>query len=731
MQVLLYNRSYLLLECALTLLLSFVLLTTVAFAQEWSQVSADTDSTLNGVYFTDRNMGWAVGNSGTIIHTSDGGDSWTNQNSRTSEQLNSVYFFDEFTGWIAGNNNLVLFTENGGEQWTERRPSSVSGQHIMDISFADWKRGWAAGGPGGHIYYTDNSGLTWQRQASVSPDEIISSLLSLDHETSYAVYGNKIVSDDNQSQWNEIQPLAESDSFLAEDLFFINDSTGWVIGNDNRSGIILQTEDGGNQWTEIERIEHSQFQSIVFADDERGIIVGTEGVILQTNNGGETWEPTGSETDKDLNDITFADPGNGWIIGEEGTLLRFLDSEIPDISYYKSIYPSIQLSNESEAVELLQRAQQYGDAALAQEDPSMRAPHYGRLLASTGQVEQFFVDSENQYASQIPTLLKHYWAIEHNEGAEIFNEWLENEGEPQQIERSKKHLQNAIAIQPDSVHSYVSLSYVNLHLNDNEGAISAMETAINLMDVPDLDHYTALIELYQSEQRLSEALEVNKKAIEEYPEEDSLYELLVNIYLDQGKVEEAVDYLTTLIERDSDSPNYYFIRGAQLQYLALNKLEEALRLYEEVWALREELQTDLAPEDRNEIENRIDSLMQEVNELESDGIEYADQAISDLEKVEELDPESYNVQGIIGSIYHNRASIFYQMRTLTADQNEAQKFDSTITNSLEEAKTHYEQAVTQDPDESTYWEALYYIYLDLGLEDQAEQIVRNEHFENT
>lgn len=713
------------------LLLFLILSSTHAVAQDWSPVSTATDSTLNGVYFTDRNMGWAVGEGGTVIHTSDGGDSWTKQESGTTEQLNKIYFFDELTGWVAGNNNLVLYTENGGEQWTERRPSSVSDQHITDVSFIGWKRGWAAGGPGGHIYYTDNSGLSWQRQASVSPDGTISAIQAIDHQTAFAMHNNQVLfAGVSQSDWEDSYSISESISFSASDFYMMNDTLGWVIGNEPSTGIILQTVDGGQEWNEVEQIENSQLRSITFVDEENGFVVGTTGTVIKTENGGESWEQVNIDSDSDLNDISFVDSGNGWIVGTDGVMYRLLASEIPDITYYLNRYPSVQITDEAEALDLLHRAQQYGDIAQQQEDPNMRAPHYGRMLAAIDEVDEYFGDSENEYTSQIPTILNHFWAIEHNEGAELFNESLEQDNNSQQIINAKIYLKNATTIQPDSTISYVSLANVYLTLDDIPSAISAMENAIDRMDVPDLEHYVLLIDLYHTQEKINEAIELSKKAINHHPEEYELYEILVNLFLDQGEIQEAISYLNILIDEDPEEPSYYLVRGAQLQYVALNGLEEALRLYEEVWMLREELETDLPPSERQEIENEISILLQEVHTLKNDGTKYANLAISDLEEINDLISNNYEANGIIGSIYHNMASILYQMRTLTPGQEEAQQFDSIITANLEEAKDHYEKAVTSNPEEPSYWEALYYIYLDLGMEDQAEQVARNENFEN-
>ncbi len=726
----LINRSYLLVKYAFIFLAYLIISSSQVFGQEWSQITAVSDSTFNSVYFTDRNMGWAVGNNGAIIHTSDGGDTWTNQNSRTSEHLNSVYFFDEFTGWIAGNNNLVLFTENGGEQWVERRPSSVSDQDIKDILFADWKRGWAVGGPGGHIYYTDNSGLTWQRQTSVSADGTVNSIYTHNHETFYAIFGNQITFADGQGNWEEIQFLTESDFFTAEDLFFIDEENGWVVGNDQSGGKFFKTEDGGNQWEEIKFISDGEFRSIIFSENEKGFVVGTGGTLLHTSNGGASWEVIESGTEKDLNDITFADPGNGWIVGTDGILLRFLDSEIPDISYYKSHYPSVQLSDDTEAELLLLRGQKYGNAAQAYDDPRMRMPQYGRLLAAIEIVDQYVGNNQNDISTQAEIILNHFWAVEHNEGAELFNEMAEENGDSHQIEKSRYHLQNAIHIQPDSAVSYLSLAFVNHRLNDIPQAISAMESAIDRMEVPEVDHYIFLVELYHSQQQLSDGIELNKEAIEAYPEEYALYETIVDLFLNQGEIEEAVRYLNILIQEFPENPSYYFVRGAQLQYIALNMLEESLRLYEEVWALREELVSEPQPSEERKIEDQITKLLQEVDVLKNEGNGLANQAVSDMEKLAELNLGSLEIYGIIGSLYHNKASILYQMRTLTPDQEEAQQFDSTIADNLDKAREHYERALTQNPDESSYWEALYYIYLDLGMEEQAEQIVRNEYFKN-
>jgi photosystem II stability/assembly factor-like uncharacterized protein len=76
---------------------------------------------LNGVDMISPTEGWAVGDVGTILHTSDGGATWANQASGTTEPLNAVRFLDASHGWAIG--NVMLWTDDGGTS----RPTATRG----------------------------------------------------------------------------------------------------------------------------------------------------------------------------------------------------------------------------------------------------------------------------------------------------------------------------------------------------------------------------------------------------------------------------------------------------------------------------------------------------------------------------------------------------------------------------------------------------------------------------
>jgi len=102
---------------------------------------------------------------------------------------------------------------------------------------------------------------------------------------------------------------------------FINDQTGWVVGED---GIILHTIDGGDSW-EVQYPTDKDLRSVDFVDEMTGWAVGKSGTILHTVDGGTSWSEQNSETSKTLYSVIFIDENSGWVAGKSGTILQTND----------------------------------------------------------------------------------------------------------------------------------------------------------------------------------------------------------------------------------------------------------------------------------------------------------------------------------------------------------------------------------------------------------------------
>jgi photosystem II stability/assembly factor-like uncharacterized protein len=83
---------------------------------EWRQASTGIfrDGTFLHVSAPSANVIYVCGSNGMIYKSSNGGDNWTDQKVQTNRNVNAIYFFDENHGFAVGDSGLILHTSNGG-----------------------------------------------------------------------------------------------------------------------------------------------------------------------------------------------------------------------------------------------------------------------------------------------------------------------------------------------------------------------------------------------------------------------------------------------------------------------------------------------------------------------------------------------------------------------------------------------------------------------------------------
>ncbi|MBS1493404.1 MAG: T9SS type A sorting domain-containing protein [Bacteroidetes bacterium] len=120
-----------------------------------------------------------------------------------------------------------------------------------------------------------------------------------------------------QSGWQS--PNASPIGGEYNDIFFIDNYTGWIVGN---SGLIMKTEEGGAYWNVKEINGSYNLNSVYFVNVLTGVAVGTKGKILRTTNGGDSWVSISSVSNQDLNGVIFWDEMNGLICGDTANVLK-------------------------------------------------------------------------------------------------------------------------------------------------------------------------------------------------------------------------------------------------------------------------------------------------------------------------------------------------------------------------------------------------------------------------
>lgn len=223
---------------AAALAVAAVLTLFVAPAVLAPSVPGEGQWTMRGLAFGNAEHGCAVGWSGTVWLTADGGQSWKRADSAAVAALQDVAYAGPERVWAAGLDGTLVHSSDAGRTWAKS-------EKLLDrfdaVAFATRYTGCAAGG--GAILSTSDGGLSWSRSA-----------------------------------------LPEG--LRIRDVAFVTEAVAWAVGDE---GAVLRSADGGRTWRRVVVPSDRSHLSVAFADARRGWIVGLEGTVLSTTDGGESW----------------------------------------------------------------------------------------------------------------------------------------------------------------------------------------------------------------------------------------------------------------------------------------------------------------------------------------------------------------------------------------------------------------------------------------------------------
>ena len=314
-----------------------------AFSQTpyWKKHQSPVNVTLRNLIFIDSLTGWAAGDYGTIIHTTDGGKNWEIQNSSVQTFILDIHFINKDVGWaltwkdVFPFNSVILKTTNGGTEWSaEDYPDNSA--LMRTIFFFDSLNGFIGGS---HIAYTSDGGNNWTKavidsgQLSALP---VIRFKFLNREFGYACGGRIDLAGviwrttNSGLNWWSIPVSADEifDVFIFDSLHAISlsgDPEGFFgIAN-------IKTSNAGLSWTS----ESLPLFGLSFAIDFRTINEGWSASgykFLFTSDKGQNWQELTTPNNSIIYDLQFCNSRTGYAAGDNGIILKFGEATT-DLNY--------------------------------------------------------------------------------------------------------------------------------------------------------------------------------------------------------------------------------------------------------------------------------------------------------------------------------------------------------------------------------------------------------------
>jgi photosystem II stability/assembly factor-like uncharacterized protein len=272
--------------------------------QKWNWVESGVENALKTIYSVNNGQRViAAGDGGVILISDDAGETWNTLPSAATSNLWNMQMINEEIGWIVGEGSAALKTTDGGLTWIQQQMPHTNLPY-WDVSFVNLNYGYIAGNSA-IILKTTNGGTDWQIQ------------IAGDNRSLFTVYaydslkvvaggfaGKIVVTTDGGSNWQQINTMTANVNRIK----FLDSLYGFAV----TSGSNYQTTDGGFTWTRRQDIQHTGITwNIGFSDLQNGYIAGSRMFLMKTTDAGVSWEKT--IINDDFINVYFKDEQNGFI----------------------------------------------------------------------------------------------------------------------------------------------------------------------------------------------------------------------------------------------------------------------------------------------------------------------------------------------------------------------------------------------------------------------------------
>ena len=303
----------------------------------WSPLSSGVTGYLWSVQFPESTeVGYAVGNGGVILKTTDGGGTWVPQTSGVTAPLFSASFVDNSTGFVVGGDTqgVALKTTDGGATWL---PMNVGTTAILrDVQLA------GSNGTGYLVYdsrsasgvrRTTDWGASWQPLTlpGMAPSAGTVGFPTESFGFVVSVEGYMVRTTDGGASFDQPGTGVASKGYLAL-AFQPGDPSVWYLGGTDTSttsNITFESTNGGDTWLTLDPPYTQQWRTLACPDGATGVFAAGTGGMIAKYTQGSGWKTQASGVTTMINELSFPVDGmTGYAVGAAGVILKTTDGGI-------------------------------------------------------------------------------------------------------------------------------------------------------------------------------------------------------------------------------------------------------------------------------------------------------------------------------------------------------------------------------------------------------------------
>lgn len=198
-----------------------------------------------------------------------------------------------------------------------------------------------------------------------------------------------------------------------------------------------------------------------------------------------------------------------------------------------------------------------------QADSTMPPDQYKEFFEKARMAETKAAEVNPEVRSDMQNSMRMAYIQQMQRGVDAFNRGQQS-GDSLTFVRAASFFGSAAVTMPDSADAFLNEAYARLNAGEREEAIAPLETYVEKSDSVGTNAYTILGQLYLTNDRAEDALDMLEDGAEQYPDNEEIQSLLLNAYNQAGATDRAMEAYREQIERNPNNATYRYNYGSLL-----------------------------------------------------------------------------------------------------------------------------------------------------------------------